>query len=786
MAWQYPLALALAIAAASALGQSKSEPPLASPPVERFIPLDVTINGAKGGTWPFFERMGVLYAPREALEEWRVQVRPNIQPVTVRGGEYWPLSAVPGFGSRINFPNQSIELTFSPQAFAATRLTTELSERPRPSKVLPSAFVNYDLNYAATQPRTGLRSSDLGLLAELGVSNDWGVLTSSHVGRNLAHSGQDNAASGWLRLETTFTRDQPERNRTLRLGDAATRMGMWGRSVYFGGVQYGSNYALTPGFITQPLPVLRGVSAAPSTVELYVNGVLRQTSNVPTGPFAIDNTSALTGNGEARLVVRDLLGREVVIVQPFFTSVQLLAGGLADWSVEAGRLRRDIGLTNANYGEGFTSGTWRYGVNEQLTVEARGEASRDLKVLGLGASAALPFDLLGKAAAAVSRDNALGQGRHWIVGLERDWLRSTLQVELQGASRGFRSLGQDVGTLPVRFQAAGNFSYSTENWGTFGLGFASINRYDEARITTISANYGLTVGKKSNLNVSLSRVLGDANGASFAVTLSVPLDNNLQVSTNVGGHGKLQDYYATASQTPAAENGLGWRALAGSLQSQAHAEGGVYYLGRYGRAYGDISASPDQTSIRTGASGGLVAADGRFFATRRVDQSFAVAEIKDFAGVGIGLGSNIMARTNARGIALLPQLVPYQNNSVRVDPKELPVSAEIDNIEQIVVPSWRSAVKVDFPVRSGRAALVKIQLDDGDVAPAGALAQIVGDKQEFYVARRGEAFVTGLQPANKVALRWNGQECVFEVNLPPAANDEIARVGPVLCKGIKR
>lgn len=786
MAWKYPVALALAIAATAAMGQSKSSPPLASPPVERFIPLDATINGAKGGTWPFFERMGILYAPREALEEWRVQVRPGIQPITVRGGEYWPLTAIPGFSSKLNFPTQSIELNFSPQAFAATRLSTDLSQRPVASKVLPSAFVNYDLNYATTQPRGGLRTSDLGVLAEVGVSNDWGVLTSSHVGRNLAGSAQGDSPSGWLRLETTFTRDQPDRNRTLRLGDVATRMGMWGRSVYFGGIQYGSNYALTPGFITQPLPVLRGVSAAPSTVELYVNGVLRQTSNVPTGPFAIDSTAALSGNGEARLVVRDLLGREVVIVQPFFTSVQLLARGLSDWSVEAGRLRRDIGVTNANYGEGFGSGTWRYGVSDRLTLEARGEASRDLKVLGLGASSALPLDFLGKAALAASRDTALGQGRHWIVGLERDWLRSNLQFELQGASRGFRSLGQEVGTLPVRFQAAGNFSYSTENLGTFGLGFASVNRYDEARLTSVSANYGVTVGKRSNLNVSLSRVLGDAHGASFAVTLSVPLDNNLQYSATVGGHGGVQDAYVTASQTPQAENGLGWRTLAGMLQSRAHSEGGLYYLGRYGRAYSDISASPDQTSLRAGASGGLVAADGQFFATRRVDQSFAVAEIKGFSGVGIGLGSNVMARTDANGIALLPQLVPYQNNSVRVDPRELPVSAEIDNIEQIVVPSWRSAVKVDFPVRSGRAALLRIVLDDSDVAPAGALTQIVGDKQDFYVARRGEAFVTGLQPTNRLSLRWKAQECNFDITLPPASNDEIARVGPVLCKGVKR
>jgi len=123
---------------------------------------------------------------------------------------------------------------------------------------------------------------------------------------------------------------------------------------------------------------------------------------------------------------------------------------------------------------------------------------------------------------------------------------------------------------------------------------------------------------------------------------------------------------------------------------------------------------------------------------------------------------------------------------VRLDPRDLPLSAEIDSIEQVAVPAWRSVVKVTFPVRSGRGALLKIRLDDGDVAPAGAIVQIEGDKQEFYVARRGEAFVTGLQPTNRVRLKWNDQQCTFDVKLPPESPDEIPRVGPLLCKGITR
>lgn len=784
------LALALLLAA-SAVG-AQTQPPAAALQAgtgapERLIPLEVTVNGSKSGTWPLLERLGALYAPRDAFEEWRVQVGASAQAVSFRGTQYLPLSAIPGYSAKINLGNQSIELNFSPQAFAATRLTTEISKKPVLSPVLPSLFVNYDINYATTASRGFSAPKDLGILSEIGFSNAWGVLTSSHIGRNLISDPALGTPRSWLRLETTFTKDLPETNRTLRLGDTSTRAGMWGRSVYFGGVQWGSNYALTPGFISQPSPALSGISSAPSTVELYVNDVLRQVSTVPTGPFAIDNIPALTGSGSARLVVRDLLGRETVITQPFFNSSQLLANGLNDWSVEAGLLRLDLGTASGRYGDGFTSGTWRYGLNNNMTLEGRAELTRQNKVLGGGLVVGLPLQILGKSALVASREQSRGAGYHWILAMERQSLRSGVYLEAQGSSINFRQLGQSASALPTKLQVAGNASFTTENIGSFGFGFASLSRFDAARVFSISANYAVKVGVNSSLSVTASRALAGANGTSMGVTLVVPLENNKTMTASFTQRSGQQDYYVTAAQNPGFNESLGWRTLAGQQQGSARAEGGLYYTGRYGRVSGDLSTSSSQTALRLGTTGGLVLADGHLFATRRVDDSFAVAEVAGYGDVGIGLGSNILTRTDASGIALIPRMLAYQNNFIRLDPSDLPISAEIDSIEQVVVPAWRSAVKVVFPVRTGRAALIKITFDDGEPAPAGAVVQIEGDPQEFYVARRGEAFVTGLQqPVNRLRLTWDDKQCQISVTLPPQSPDEIVRLGPFLCKGVAR
>jgi outer membrane usher protein len=769
---------------AAAWCQVRSDMPVTSPPVDRVVPLEVTINGDKLGTWAFVERQGMLYAPQDALDEWRVQLRAGAEPIVLRGVEYWPLSSVPGYSAKANYSTQSVDINFAPEAFTSTKVSKQESRQFAPSPIIPSAFANYELTYSDSSG-TSERTRSLGAMLEVGASMGLGVLTSSQVGRNLTGSSME--PSGWTRLETTFTRHFPQENMTLRLGDAATRVGLWGRATYFGGVQLATNYTLIPGFLTQPIPVVSGVSSAPSTVELYVNGVLKQVTQVPTGPFAIDNNAALTGSGEARLVVKDILGREMVITQPFFTSASLLAKGLNDWSAEAGALRRDLGQASSNYGPDFVAGTWRRGLNDNQTLELRGEATPQARSAGIGLITAMPAGTLGRAAWVGSRDDLSNAGSQWLLGIERQWATAYLNLQAQAASRTFRELGFTDKDLPARRQFAFTASQTTATMGSFGIAAAVLSSWDGPGVRTVSLNYSLPIGQASTLAANASRAYGAAGtGTSFGLTLHIPLDRNRQVTTVVQSQGGRVDAYAAAAQTAGIDSDIGWRVLGGHQANQAHAEGGLYYQGRNGNLYADMSSSPGQTSIRTGAAGGFVVAAGDYFVTRRVEQSYAVVEVKDMDDVAVGIGTNMLTRTNAHGMALVPNLGANAPNQIRLNPQDLPVSAEIESIETIVVPAWRSAVKADFPVRSGRAALLRIEFDDGLVAPAGAVIRVRGQKDEFIVARRGESYVTGLETKNKLELEWNGQRCGLEAVLPPLDKNNIARVGPLLCAGVKR
>ena len=754
------------------------------------LPLEVSINGEEVGSWVLLERDGTLFAPVDAFTEWRINRRPSAEPMLYQGRQWYALSSVPGFESKRNFSNQSVELKFSPQAFASTRLTPPASERLALTTPALSGFANYDISYSYSGASGSAATNDMGVLLELGVSSGWGVLTSTYSGRSLL-SRDPLTPRSVVRLETTFTRDLPDKNLTLRLGDSATRSSNLGRSFFFGGFQLNRNFGLSPGFISQPVPVLAGISGGPSTVELYINDVLRQTSRVPAGPFSIDNFPQLTGSGQARVVVRDALGRESVLAQNFFSRAELLEQGLSDWSVAGGALRNNLGAKNADYGQPFLSGLWRYGVNKQLTTEANAELGRVTQSAGLGVATALPFTILGQAGLAASNDANTGRGSKYLVGLEHTGLRQSYSLRIEGATRGYRQIGQEINSLPFKRQLSASYNYASQKFGSVGLGYARVNSFDLGALTTYSVSYSMRIGARSSLSFNAVHVNGlsgsTTSSTSFGVNLMVPLENQVAVASGLSYRAGQTDGFVSASQGLAGDTGFSWRTQAGQRSNQIYSEGGLNYQGNRSLITADVNATGSQRSVRLGAQGGLVAIDGQLFATRRVSGSYALVEVPGYADVGVGFNGRVLARTNADGKALVPGLLPFAVNAIRLDPAELPISAELDSIEQTAVPGNRTGVIIKFPVRTGRGALIKIVFDDDQPAPAGAELELVGDKQEFFVARRGEAFVTGLQSSNQLRLKWLDKTCNLTVILQPAINqDDIARVGPLKCSGVMR
>src|SRR5262249_52888690 len=246
---------------------------------------------------------------------------------------------------------------------------------PMPSRSALGGFFNYNL-----LGQTGAGTQNLSGLFEAGLFGPHGVLTNSSA---LNLSSVASGTPSFVRLDTTWFRDNPAEMTSLRVGDSITRTSEWGRPVRFGGIQYGTDFATRPGFITFPLQAASGVAALPSVVDVFVNGNRVGEQSVRPGPFSITNIPPITGQGDVQLVVRDAMGREQVITQPFYASPQLLGAGLEDFSYQAGFLRNNYGLDSSDYGSAFGSALYRRGIPNRLTLEGEAEATPDIGAGGV-------------------------------------------------------------------------------------------------------------------------------------------------------------------------------------------------------------------------------------------------------------------------------------------------------------------------------------------------------------------------------------------------------------------
>lgn len=348
----------------------------------------------------------------------------------------------------------------------------------------------------------------------------------------------------------------------------------------------------------------------------------------------------------------------------------------------------------------------------------------------------------------------------------------------------YRTVGLNNALPPPQWQLAGSFSHTHERYGTFGLGLAALRSRQQGRLDTYSLSHTVRVGLQGSLSTVLTRVQGASSGTLLAISLMWPLDRQFNTSTHLMHRGGQTDAYTTASQGLRGDAGLGWRALGGSRSGSAVAEGGLYLQSPSNLFTADVSSSSAQQTLRLGTQGGLVVMDGRAFATRPVQDSFALVKVPGLADVGVSFQGRERARTDGGGVALVTGLQPYSTNQVRLNPSDVPLSAEIDSLEQVVVPRRRSAVTIGFAVRSGQAALLTIQLPDGRPAPTGAEIEVSGDERRFPVGRRGQAFLTGLQREHQLRLHWKGMSCLMPLVLTPTIPDDVARPAPLVCEGV--
>jgi outer membrane usher protein len=679
--------------------------------------LEVSVNGQKAEQVALFLREpdGRLLAPATQLANWRLRP-PTQEPVAYQGEQYIPLDALPGLSYHVDDARQIVTIDAQASLFDQVTLNGTKSQYV-PAPLPPwGGFLNYDLVAANAGGDTNLSG-----LFEASLFGPAGAGVMSFLERH--HQGQNQS----IRLDTTWTSDHPQDALSFRFGDSITgASAWWGSAIRFGGIQWSSNFSTRPGLITMPLPSVAGEAAVPSTLDVYVNDSLRLRNDVPGGVFRIDDVPVITGEGDIRLVVRDLLGRERVITESYYASPSLLRAGLQDYSFEAGVAREDYGIVSSHYGRPLIVGTDRWGVTNSLTAEAHGEILHGQQTFGLAGALLLSnFGVL--SASAAGSHSGEGYGHLVNLGFDRAtrWLSFGGNVEY--ASPEFTRLGL-LPTEAIPRLKSQLFAIA----GLRRLGSVSISRTredyrDGHSIEILSARDSINIGNLGYLSVSVARTLTNTRDTMIALSLTHSVNARTIASatttSDAGGTGTELDLQRSLP----AGRGIGYRLIADTGETRA-ADATLDLQGDVGTYELEARRQSGATLTQASASGGFAILADHVFPSRRIDNSFAVAEVGTQPDVRLYRENQLVGQTNAQGYLLVPGLRAYQDNVIRVEQADLPLDVAVDAMQVQAVPYFRSGIILRFPVARPRGALLLVQMENGEPLPPGALVQVSGQE----------------------------------------------------------
>lgn len=749
---------ALTCSAAFGAGPASAEPPA----TDRVLILDVTVNGQRlnGAQEVGQSADGRWSLPSALWTELRWLAPQVLVSEGPLAGHAW-LDQMPGMQLAFDAEHQSLAIMAPANAFATYRLGSGDQTAPAPGASGTGAYANYELQAGHSNGHTAWTGG-----VELVGFAPGTRLTGSAYYRDQAQGG-----GRWVRLDTGVEFSDAPRMRSLRLGDQITSAGLWGRPARIGGIGIGTRFAMQPDFVPFALPTLRGEAVLPSTIDVLVNQNRVTSGQVPAGPFEWNQLPALTGRGDLRLSVTDLMGRKTEIVQPYLVSDQLLRPGLVDFAVEAGRIREDYGHHSGRYGRHVLLGQYRRGIAEQLTAELRLESLSDQRTAGAGLAWKLGgWGLMQATAAASERE---GQDGHaGSVGLDVPGRAASLQLRSAWSSRYFAQLGADNPDAASR---------STDRvgvlvpWSHGGIGLTWVaRRYwnaDPQRFWILSASAAF--GTRFFLSAYLQTAHFETRQRTVGVHLVVPLEPHTQV-------------WAQASRSSGqTTGGLGWMSSLPPGPGWAHrlyAETDEHLAARLERRgaaadwRADLDVRDGQTYVGSGVSGSLVLLGGQLRLARRIEGSFALVKVGDVAGVPVYRDQHEVGVTDGDGVIVLNDLRPYQSNRIHVDPNDLPMDAVFERLQLKLSPALGAGVYADLGVRRVQPSTLRLLGPHGQVVPPGTVLQVSGQASERTVGYDGKLFEPEGSPDRVYTGSVAGRHCRFRAPVAPAPGEPDAPV----------
>ncbi len=323
------------------------------------------------------------------------------------------------------------------------------------------------------------------------------------------------------RLESSFTKTLGGSEERLRVGDAVSSVGMWGSSVRFGGMQFGTRSEQRSDIVSSAELATTGLAVLPTVADALFASIDSNSASLANQNLSVKRSiRGFDGHGLG-LTAQDALGRTAVIEAPMISSVRLVEAGCEDFSLGFGKVRRDYAITSNEYGPTFANTTVTCGAPLGFTVEGHGEYLSD-EVTAFGLGLARRLGPIGTASLAIASSHAeVGSGWLARVGFDHRnaWFNVALRSRLQ--SREFRDIRSIAAIDPIMQRDLASIGVNVAEGANLSLAYATQTTWQRERANLIAIRQSMSLGLGS-LSMSAGHSMADSAGSSFFLSYQRP------------------------------------------------------------------------------------------------------------------------------------------------------------------------------------------------------------------------------------------------------------------------
>ncbi|MDY1548799.1 fimbria/pilus outer membrane usher protein [Luteibacter sahnii] len=705
-------------------------------------------------------------------------------------GDYIP-------GASLDFDDAEQVLRLSiPQAFMASRargyVSPDLWDEGE-----AAAMLNYNLNTYHVRSQ-GRRST----------ATYAGIRAGANVaGWRLRHTGSLTLGPDrrrWQNTQAYAQHDLTAARAQLTVGDSYTSGDILD-SVRLRGVAIASDTRMLPASQRGYAPVIRGIAQSNAQVSIRQNGYLIHSTTVAPGAFEIDDLYPTGYGSDLEVTVTEADGRTRTQVVPYTSVPQMLREHSHRFAVAAGQVV-DNSVADTPF---IFQGTYQYGVTARSTLYLGATASNSYGAGLLGWAVNLPvgavsLDVTGSRAAFRRESVRWGTSTrlrynrsvattgtnigvaayrfstpHYLGVTDAARRRSYLKFggidPMAGGERGrleatvVQALGQ--GSLSVT-ASVGDYWTRRGRDTNYAIGYGGGWRSLSYNVSVQRSRVGSVLGDSASrsrgwadttIYLSLTVPLGSAPGAATVTSTHTQAAGGGATSlASVNGYASERrrlSYNLTASRSRT--DGRGTNSGSGSLGYRNYA--GSYRIG--------AGRSPGGQHYSAGAAGAVVMHRAGVTLSQELGETNAIIHAPGAEGARVEGTTGV--RLDRHGNAVVRSLLPYQINTLSIDPRGASHDVQLESTTESVAPRAGAFARVDFKTSQARSLLIHATKPDGQPLPFGASVYDAAGQPVGVVGQGSKLFTRGATPGSRLTVSWGAgpsDRCYIDV---PVSTDTL-------------